>query len=77
MRTAKGQELLDETKRAKMIEVSDVPRANLRHLQEAALLKKKRALENIVKRTGSKDDLLYLRGADSLHPLLPQVTPLA
>jgi coenzyme F420 hydrogenase subunit beta len=72
LRTAKGQELLEEAKRAKMIEISDVPRANLRHLQEAALLKKKRALENIVKRTGTKDNLLYLRGTDSLRPLLPQ-----
>jgi hypothetical protein len=40
-------------------------------LQEAALLKKKRALENIVKRTGSKDNLLYLKGADALRPFLP------
>jgi coenzyme F420 hydrogenase subunit beta len=72
LRTAKGQELLEEAKKAKMIEVSDVPRANLKHLQEAALLKKKRALENIIKRTGSKDNLLYLKGADSLRPLLPQ-----
>jgi coenzyme F420 hydrogenase subunit beta len=72
VRTPKGQELLDETKRARMIEVSDVPRANLRHLQEAALLKKKRALEDIVKRTGTKDNLLYLKGTDSLRPLLPQ-----
>jgi len=71
VRTAKGQELLEEAKRAKMIEVSDVPRANLRHLQEAALLKKKRALENIVQRTGSKEDLFYLKGADALRPLLP------
>jgi coenzyme F420 hydrogenase subunit beta len=71
LRTAKGQELLEEAKKAKMIEASDVPRANLKHLQEAALLKKKRALENIVKRTGSKDNLLYLKGADALRPLLP------
>jgi hypothetical protein len=49
-----------------------MPRANLKHLEEASLLKKKRALENIVKRTGSKDDLMYLRGADALRPLLPQ-----
>jgi coenzyme F420 hydrogenase subunit beta len=71
VRTAKGQELLEEAKRAKMIEVSDVPRANLKHLQEAALLKKKRALENIVQRTGSKENLLYLKGAEALRPLLP------
>jgi coenzyme F420 hydrogenase subunit beta len=71
VRTAKGAELLEEARRAKAIEVAEIPRANLKHLKEAALLKKKRALENIVKRTGSKENLLYLRGVDSLRSLLP------
>jgi coenzyme F420 hydrogenase subunit beta len=71
VRTAKGQELLEQARKARMIEVSEVPRANLKHLEEASLLKKKRALENIVKRTGSKDNLLYLKGVDSLRSLLP------
>ena len=72
LRTAKGQELLEEARRARVIEVAEMPGANLKHLKEAALLKKKRALENIVKRTGSKENLLYLQGADSLRPLLPE-----
>jgi coenzyme F420 hydrogenase subunit beta len=71
VRTAKGQELLEGTRKAGMIEVTEIPRANFKHLQEASLLKKKRALENIVKRTGSKENLMYLRGADSLRSLLP------
>ena len=71
VRTAKGQELLEGARKAGMIEVTEVPRANLKHLQEASLLKKKRALENIVKRTGSKDNLLYLKGAEALRSLLP------
>ncbi len=71
VRTAKGQELMEEARRARAIEVADMPRANLKHLQEAALLKKKRALENIVKRTGSKENLLFLEGADSLRSLMP------
>jgi len=71
VRTAKGQEILEEARRARAIEVTEIPKANLNHLKEAALLKKKRALENILKRTGSKDNLLYLEGADSLHSLLP------
>lgn len=71
VRTAKGQELMEEARRARAIEVAEMPRANLKHLKEAALLKKKRALENIVKRTGSKEDLLYLRGVDTLRPLMP------
>ncbi|MBI5968527.1 MAG: Coenzyme F420 hydrogenase/dehydrogenase, beta subunit C-terminal domain [Deltaproteobacteria bacterium] len=71
VRTAKGQELLEDARRARAIEVAEIPKANLNHLKEAALLKKKRALENIVKRTGSKENLLYLQGADSLRSLLP------
>ena len=71
VRTAKGQELMEEAERAGVVEVAEMPRANLKHLKDAALLKKKRALENIVKRTGSKESLLYLQGADSLRPLLP------
>ena len=71
VRTAKGQELVEEARRSGVIEVADMPRANLKHLKEAALLKKKRALENIVKRTGSKEKLLYLQGADALRSLLP------
>ena len=71
LRTAKGQQLLEDARKAGMIEVTEIPRANLKHLQEASLLKKKRALENIVKRTGSKENLLYLRGAKALRPLLP------
>ncbi len=71
VRTARGEELLEGARKARMIEVSEVPRANLKHLEEASLLKKKRALENIVKRTGSKDNLLYLKGAEALRPLLP------
>jgi coenzyme F420 hydrogenase subunit beta len=72
VRTAKGQELLEEARRAKVVETAEMPRANLKHLQEASLLKKKRALENMVKRTGSKDNLMYLRGTDALRPLLPR-----
>jgi len=71
VRTAKGQELLEEARRSRAIETAEIPRGNLNHLKEASLLKKKRALENIVKRSGSKENLLYLEGADSLRPLLP------
>ena len=72
VRTEKGEELLEEARKGKKIQVREIPDANLAHLKEAALLKKKRALENIVKRTGKRDDLLYLQGCDSLLPLLPK-----
>ena len=71
VRTAKGLELMEEARRSAAIEVAEMPRANLNHLKEAALLKKKRGLENIVKRTGSKENLLYLRGVEALQPVLP------
>ncbi len=71
LRTDKGEELLEEARRARAIETDEVPGANLAHLQEAALLKKKRALQNIIDRTGKKENLLYIQGADSLRSLLP------
>jgi coenzyme F420 hydrogenase subunit beta len=71
VRTKKGEELLEAARKGKRIQVREIPAANLVHLKEAALLKKKRALENILKRTGKRDNLLYLRGCDSLLPLLP------
>jgi len=42
------------------LETSTLPAEKLAHLKEAALNKKKRALGEIVKMTGSKKDLLYL-----------------
>ncbi|MGC8811367.1 MAG: hypothetical protein ACP5Q3_14065, partial [bacterium] len=66
-----GKKILKEARQRKIIETADLPAANLAHLKEAALLKKKRALENIVKKTGSKENLLYLTGTDSLGHLLP------
>lgn len=72
VRTEKGEELFEEARQGKEIQVHEIPEANLAHLKEAALLKKKRALENIVKRTGNREDLLYLQGSDSLLSLLPE-----
>ncbi len=70
VRTSEGEELVEQARKAKVIETAELPAANFDHLKEAALLKKKRALKNIVGRTGRKDDLLYIRGADSLQSLI-------
>ena len=70
VRSNKGEELLEQARKAKVIETAEIPQANFQHLKEAALLKKKRGLQNIVERTGRKDDLLYLQGADSLRSLI-------
>lgn len=71
IRSAQGKKIWEEAKEEKIIETADLPEANLAHLKEAALFKKKKALENIVKRTGDKENLLYLKGTDSLRHLLP------
>ena len=42
------------------LETDTLPPQNLAHLKEAALLKKKRALEEIIRRSGDKSDLLYV-----------------
>lgn len=59
-RTHRGSEFLNMAQAKGVIETAPLPIENLEHLKEASLLKKKRALENIVRRTGSIGDLLYL-----------------
>jgi coenzyme F420 hydrogenase subunit beta len=71
VRTTKGLELMEEAHRSGVVEVTEMPRVNLNHLKEAGLLKKKRGLENIVKRAGTKENLLYLQGTEALQPLMP------
>jgi len=71
VRSEQGKKFLEEAQQRKIIEIADLPQANLAHLKEAALSKKKRALENIVKKTGNKENLLYLTGTDSLRHILP------
>jgi len=51
---------VEAARAAGVLEVAALPDASLEHLKEAALLKKRRALANIVETTGSRDDLLYL-----------------
>ena len=46
------------------LETAALPEEKLKHLEEAALLKKQRALQNIIDRTGSAEDLLYLKLSD-------------
>jgi coenzyme F420 hydrogenase subunit beta len=59
-RTDTGAELLKLAEAKREIEIDKLPIENLGHLKEAALLKKKRALNEIIKRTGSRDNLLYV-----------------
>jgi len=60
VRSQAGKELVDAAVASGALETAALPEENLEHLKEAALIKKKRALGNIVDRTGSSEDLLYL-----------------
>jgi len=60
VRTSKGYDLFQEAIRRGVIETAELPAKTLEHLNHAARAKKKRALREIVRKTGSRKDLLYL-----------------
>ncbi len=64
-RTPAGQELVEKAKKHRVIETKPLRKASLEHLRDASRLKKKRALAEIVKRTGDEKNLLYLRLSDA------------
>jgi coenzyme F420 hydrogenase subunit beta len=61
VRTAEGKRLIDNAKSAGIIVTQPLDEARFDHLRAASALKKKRALAEIVKRTGDKNNLLYLK----------------
>ena len=66
IRTDVGSELMERAKAKKKLEIGQLPSQNLAHLKEAALIKKKRALKEIIKKTGDKKNLLYLGMSESV-----------
>ena len=66
VRSEAGKELVAAAVAGGAIETAALPEEKLEHMKEAALLKKKRALRNIVDRTGSTEDLLYLKLGDEI-----------
>jgi len=60
IRTDAGADLVNLAKAKGKLETAHLPEENLKHLKEAALLKKKRALKEIINRTGDTGNLLYL-----------------
>jgi len=66
IRTDVGVEIMERAKAKKKLEIGQLPSQNLAHLNEAALLKKKRALKEIIKKTGDKKKLLYLGMSESV-----------
>jgi len=73
VRNDKGEALIEAAQAKGIIEIGKLPSGNLNHLKEASLLKKKRALRNIVQKTGSSDNLLYLKvRGEMVKPLLEE-----
>jgi len=70
VRTQRGQDLVAEAKKKGKLEIKDLPAQNLVHLKEAAFNKKARAVQEIVKVTGDKNDLMYLGISNNLKEKL-------
>ena len=60
VRTDAGADLMERAKMEGKLQVDKLPTANLAHLKEAALLKKRRALSELLKRSGDKKNLIYI-----------------
>jgi len=77
VRTQRGMEMIEEAQKKKKLEIQELPDKSLAHLKEAALMKKARAVQAIVEKTGDKNDLLYLGLSDKLKEklLAHKVTP--
>lgn len=63
VRTPIGTELIEAATTKGVLETRGLPDENFAHLKAAALNKKRTALKNIVRKTGTRKNLLYLNGA--------------
>jgi hypothetical protein len=54
-------EIVEGAKRKGLIEIREIPKENLARLEKASFNKKRRAFDKIIQKTGSVDDLLYLK----------------
>lgn len=66
VRSRKGLELIEKAVNQGAIEVKALPAENLQHLKDASLMKKKRALQNICRKTGRTNDFLYLKNCPAV-----------
>jgi coenzyme F420 hydrogenase subunit beta len=64
VRTAKGSELVELAVKRGVLEIREAPVENLNELKEATVKKKKEALKNIIQKSGSSKNLLYLDRSD-------------
>jgi coenzyme F420 hydrogenase subunit beta len=70
VRTERGSSLIEEAVKKGKLETREIPLSCVEHLKEASLNKKARALQEIVNRTGDKNDLMYLSMNDSVKEKL-------
>jgi coenzyme F420 hydrogenase subunit beta len=70
VRTRAGQELLDLARSRGLLEFRDMPAGNLERLKNASLNKKRTGIRNLIQKSGSAQDLLYL---DSRDPVLRRI----
>jgi coenzyme F420 hydrogenase subunit beta len=66
VRTAQGMRLIDLAVKHGVLEIKQAPAESLKELKMAAARKKKAALKNIIKKSGSAKNLLYLNSSDPL-----------
>ena len=70
VRTQCGAELIAEAKKKGKLDIKDLPAQSLAHLKEASFNKKARGVQEIVKKTGDKNDLMYLGISNNLKEKL-------
>jgi len=66
VRNEKGRDLIDLAVKRGVLEAKEAPGESLRQLKVAALEKKKNALKNIARKSGSAKNLLYLDSVDTV-----------
>lgn len=64
VRTTRGKELVDLAVKRGVLEIREAPDENFTELKKAAVEKKKNAIKNIILKSGSVRNLLYLDGRD-------------
>jgi coenzyme F420 hydrogenase subunit beta len=70
VRTQRGMDLIAEAKKQGKLDIKDLPAQSMAHLKEASFNKKARTVQEIVKKTGDKNDLMYLGISDALKEKL-------
>ena len=66
VRTAKGKELIELAVKSGALEIREAPAESLQELKKAAMEKKNTVLRNIIRKSGSVKNLLYLDCHDAI-----------